>query len=445
MSFVSNPGFLAVAFIEGSAAFIILVLYSLLVPSFSARFFRFWIAGWTAYVLWGALRMLSIWRGGPDANFQFSAALSLASSALFFVAILECTGRADKLRWLTPLAGIAALAIYVTHSIVKMPTEALWAERISESGFYLLAGWLLWRTNSRHQGVGWKLLAGALMLRGLHGFDRAAWSGEEFGLFRMSFHGLFGIAMGIAMAVLVLEAGRARTEDLNEKLRRLAIITAEATQSFRVHETLEGVVRHLVESLGATHGVVYLFEGSGDTRSLLARASVGFSEDFLNRYARISPRVLWAQTVLEQQTPFVIFDAATDSGVRDWMRDEKLSTLVLVRIPGKEKPLGFLGIGSSTERTFAADEENFLVNVANLLGLTVQNVSLFEVAANSRRQWLDTFDSIGDLIVVHSPSGAVLRANRTLAWHLGVEPGELEGQQLRNLLQQADGQWTTCP
>jgi PAS domain S-box-containing protein len=445
MPFVSNPGFLAVAFIEGSAAFIILVLYSLLVPSFSARFFRFWIAGWSAYGLWHALRMVAIWRGDPNANFQFSAVLSLVAAALFFVAILECTGRGDKLRWLTPSAGIVALAIYGTHSIAKMPTEALWVERVAESGFYLLAGWLLWRTKSRHLGVGWKLLAAALMLRGLHGFDRAAWSGEEFGLFRMSFHGLFGIAMGIAMAVLVLEAGRARTEDLNEKLRRLAIITAEATQSFRVHETLEGVVRHLVESLGASHGVVYLFDGFGDTRSLLVRATVGFSEDFLNLYTRLSPRVLWAQTVLEQKPPFVVFDAATDSGVRDWMRDEKLSTLVLVRIPGKEKPLGFLGIGSATARTFANDEENFLVNVANLLGLTVQNVSLFEVAANSRRQWLDTFDSIGDLIVVHSPNGQVLRANRTLAWHLGVEPGELEGQPLRSLLHQAEVHWTTCP
>ncbi|HTP42938.1 MAG TPA: ATP-binding protein [Candidatus Acidoferrum sp.] len=445
MPFVSNPGFLAVAFIEGSAAFIILVLYSLLVTSFPARFFRFWIAGWTTYVLWGALRMVSIWRGGPDFNFQFSAVLSLLAAVLFLAAIIECTGRGAKLRWLAPLASIGALAIYALHAIGKMPTEALWAERLSESGCYLLAGWLLWRTNARHQGVGWKLLAGALILRGLHGFDRAAWSGSEFGLFRMSFHGLFGIAMGIAMAVLVLEAGRARTEDLNEKLRRLAIITAEATQSLRVQETLEGVVRHLVESLGASHGVVYLFDGAGESRSLAVRATVGFSEDFLSRYTRISPRVLWAQTVVEQQTPFVVFDANTDSGVRDWMREEKLSTLVLVRIPGKESPLGFLGIGSATPRAFASDEENFLVNVANLLGLTVQNVSLFEVAANSRRQWLDTFDSIGDLILVHSPEGAVLRANRTLAWHLGVEPGELEGQLLHNLLQQADVRWTNCP
>src|ERR1700741_918231 len=104
MPFVSNPGFLAVAFIEGSAAFIILVLYSLLVPSFPVRVFRFWIAGWTAYVLWGALRMVSIWRGGTEANFQFIVALSLLAAALFFAAITKCTGRGEKLRWLTPLA-----------------------------------------------------------------------------------------------------------------------------------------------------------------------------------------------------------------------------------------------------------------------------------------------------------------------------------------------------
>jgi PAS domain S-box-containing protein len=445
MTFVSNPGFLAVAFIEGSAAFILLVLYSLLVPGFPARFFRFWIAGWSAYVIWGALRMLSLWHGVPDGSFEFNTALSLLASALFFAAILECTGRGNRLRWLLSLSILGALAIYGVSAVGKMPDQALWAERLLECGFYLLAGWLLWRSSSRHQGVGWKLLAGALMLRGLHGFDRAAWTTEQYGLFRMSFHGLFGIAMGIAMAVLVLEAGRSRTEDLNEKLRRLAIITAEATQSLRVHETLEGVLRHLVESLSASHGLVFLYDGSGDSRSLLVRASVGFSDDFLKMYSRISPRVLWAQSVLEQETPFAAFDVSVDSGVRDWMQTEKLSQLILVRIPGKESPIGFLGIGSASTRGFASDEENFLVNVANLLGLTVQNVALFESAATSRRQWLDTFDSIGDLILVHSPDGGVLRANRALAWHLGVDPGALEGQLLRNLLQQADIRWTNCP
>jgi hypothetical protein len=101
------------------------------------------------------------------------------------------------------------------------------------------------------------------------------------------------------------------------------------------------------------------------------------------------------------------------------MEAENVAAVVLVRVPGKERPIGLLGIGSSVPRAFESDEEHFLVNVANLLGLTIQNVALFESAATSKRQWLDTFGSIHDLILVHSPDGRILRAKRSLgisAW-----------------------------
>ena len=92
------------------------------------------------------------------------------------------------------------------------------------------------------------MLGGTLLLAGLHGLDRPDWALQTMGLFRASFQGLLGIAMGIDTAVLVLEAGRARTEDLNEKLRRLALIAAETNESLKIHEVLERVLRHLVES-----------------------------------------------------------------------------------------------------------------------------------------------------------------------------------------------------
>ena len=41
-------GLPAIAFIEGSAILILLVLYWLLVKGFPARFFRFWMTGWAA-------------------------------------------------------------------------------------------------------------------------------------------------------------------------------------------------------------------------------------------------------------------------------------------------------------------------------------------------------------------------------------------------------------
>jgi PAS domain S-box-containing protein len=446
MTFASNPGFLAVAFMEGSAAFILLVLYWLLIPAFPARFFRFWVAGWTVYVGLEGLRIYSLWRGGSN-DPRFVPELSLLAAALFLTAVLECLGLGKSLRYLWPLGGIAASVFIALGSVPRMPHFLLQdAESLFECLLYLSAGWLLWRSHERHRGVGWKLLAGGLLLRGLHGLDRPAWAAHSIGLFRVSFEGLFGIMMGIAMAVLVLEAGRVRTEDLNEKLRRLALITAEATQSFKVDDALQGVLRHLVESLNATHGLVFLLDDPGQPTTLAIRASVGLSDRFRKQTARISAAEPWVQDVLHRETPFSSDRDTADATVQRWMEMEKLDALVLVRIPGKEGPLGMLGIGSAVPRAFGKEEEHYLVNVANLLGLTVENVALFENAAATRRQWLDTFDSIDDLILVHALDGRIIRANRPLAAHLEVEPESLVGRMVRDVLRQGSAvPWTRCP
>jgi two-component system NtrC family sensor kinase len=445
MTFASNPGFLAVAFMEGSAAFILWVLYWLLVPGFSARFFRYWLAGWTVYVAMEGLRIYSLWQGGPNEP-RFDAVLSLMAAALFLAAVLDCLGRGKTLKYLWPLGGIVASIFLALGSVQNLPNLQRNAESLFECLLYLGAGWLLWRSQDRHSGVGWKLLAGAFFLRGLHGLDRSDWAAHSLGLFRVSFEGLFGIMMGIAMAVLVLEAGRVRNEELNEKLRRLALITAEATQSLKVDDALQGVLRHLVESLAASHGAVFLRDDSGIAATLSVRASVGFSDRFRKQSAHTPVSESHVQAVLNRDTPFASYRDTPDLTVRRWMETEKLESIVLVRIRGKEGPLGLLAIGSANPRTFGVEEEHYLVNVANLLGLTVQNVALFESAAASRRQWLDTFDSIDDLILVHALDGRVIRANRPLAELLNSEPESLVGRFVRDVLRQGSVHpWSRCP
>jgi PAS domain S-box-containing protein len=444
MTFAANPGFLAVAFMEGSAAFILLVLYWLLVPGFSARFFRYWLAGWSVYVALQGLRIYSLWTDGPS-QLRLDRALSFLTAALLFAAVWDCLGRGKSLKYLWPLGGIAASIFLALGSVSRLPRLQANAESIFECLLFLAAGWLLWRSQDRHRGVGWKLLAGAFVLRGLHGLDRSDWAAHSLGLFRVAFDGMFGIMIGIAMAVLVLEAGRAQNEDLNEKLRRLALITVEAAQSLKVDDALQGVLRHLVESLNATHGAVFLLNGVGQAAVLPLRASVGFSDRFRKASARILAAEPHVQAALNRDTPFASYRESPDPIVRRWMETEKLDSLILVRIQGKDGPLGLLGVGSST-RAFGADEERYLVNVANLLGLTVQNVALFENAAASRRQWLDTFDSIDDLILVHAPDGRIIRANRALAEHLNSDTESLVGRFVRDVLRQGSvTPWSRCP
>jgi PAS domain S-box-containing protein len=442
MAFVSNPGFLAAAFINCSAAFMLLVLYVLLVPSFPSRFFRYWVAGWTLYIFATALQISDLWNGGGKIGL-LHAGVSLLSDAVFFVAILDLAGYESRLKYLWPFPLIAAVG---SSLAVKAPlSSSLWYASVAQCALLISSGFLLWRSRSAHQGLGRALLAGSLLLYGLHGIDGPDWQVQPLALFRYSVHGVLGIASGVAVAVLVLEAGRARADHLNEKLRRLALITAEATQSLRVQETLRGVLRHVIASLNASHGAIFLESGEAPAGSFSLRASSGFSERFGLQYPRVFASEAWVRDALEKGPRRISGGAFAEVKPPAWMESENLSVAVAVPIAGKDRPFGLLSIGSSKPWKFGKDEAEFLVNVANLLGLAVWNASLIEQAASSRRQWLDTFNSIDDLIFVHTEDGHIRRANRALAWHLGLEPDLIEGQSLKELLKQGEMRWTVCP
>src|SRR5215475_7200119 len=76
----------------------------------------------------------------------------------------------------------------------------------------------------------------------------------------------------------------------------------------------------------------------------------------------------------------------------------------------------------------------YLVNMANLLGLTLQNVRLFEQVATIQRQWEYTFDSIGDPILVHDRQGRILRSNQRLRQLLNRESDLLTGRSVAEIL-----------
>jgi PAS domain S-box-containing protein len=443
---IADPGILAIAFFEASAAVILLVLYFLLHRSFRHRFFRFWLAGWTLYTAHGLAQLFYLWRGSGQT-------LRLLSLELCFVAILmmaaACLEYAGRKRWVSWICSAAVVGSFVmAMRAIWFPESAAvqWAAAVFRSVPFLVAGWVLLRHPRREAVYGPRLLAAPLFLHGPHSIDSGFWIGQSAYLFRAAFDGLLDVTIGVAMAVLVLEAAHSRTEQLNEKLRRLTMLTTAASHTCNVNAVLAQALRHLVESLEASHGAVYLLEGQGPSSALVLRASVGFSDDFATHRNRAQLGEPWVRRVLEQQTPFLSLVDTQDPEVRAWMLEEGLSTLVLVRLPGKDSPLGLLGLGSDAPREFHEDEIDLLVNVANLLGITVQNVWLLEEVTRAQRQWMSTFDSILDPVLVHDAEGRILRANRRVATCLGQEPIALVGRTLRSLIaREPSAVWTTCP
>lgn len=443
---LGNQGLLGIAFFEASALLVLLVLFLLYQRGHVDRYIRFWIAGWFLLTLaaFGEIALLS--RHVP--RLWLAIVLGkVAALLLFSTAILQFTTGAGKRAWSTlPLSLVVLLGVYYfQRNGPDLFGRIEWGTAVLSSAVALWAGMVLLRSPQLKGGHGVRLLGGVFALIALHGIDSPTWGLQDLFLIRVAFDHLLAVALGIAMVVVVLEGARSRTVELNEKLRRLTLLTTASMQTLSAQEVLDKVLSQLVESLGATQGLVRLIEGEGDTAALVVRASVGFDPAYLKKYRTISLKERWSQMLLQKDCGFLRLEDVKDPELRRRMGDSGMGMLITLVLPGKDGPLGIIAVGSSRSEQFHDDEISYLLNISNLLGLTLQNVRLLEQVTTVQQQWAYTFDSIGDPILVHDRQARILRCNLRLAHLLGRDSNAVAGRVVADLLGKKSLAYESCP
>ncbi|HKV60581.1 MAG TPA: PAS domain S-box protein [Candidatus Acidoferrum sp.] len=443
---LQNQGMLGIAFFEATAVIILLVLFLLFRRDQQAGYFRYWLSGWCCLTLSSLCEVAVLIRAVPGLNLV-SILAQAAALILFLVAVVHCRLGSDRRIWSPlPLIGLILVVIYSLEKSGPPHVASLhWGTATIEALLCLAAGRLMWTSEMSGRSHGAQLLAGIFLLKGLHGMDYPLWPDSPVFLLRLAFDHFLEVGLGIAMVVVVLEGARTRSEELNDKMRRLTLLTAASTQTLSTQEVIDQVLSHLVESLGATHGIVRLKEGEGKSARLVARASVGFDKLFLTQHGQVSAMEPWAQRVMKGECQFLQSEEEWDPSARKRVDEAGLKALVTLALPGKLGPLGVIAVGSTRQDRFHADELSYLVNIANLLGLTLQNVSLFEQVTTVQRQWEYTFDSIGDPILVHDRAGRILRSNQRLTQLLGKEGNALVGRNVTELLPTQSAAYKLCP
>jgi len=443
---LENQGLLGIAFFEASAFVILLVLFSLFRRDHPASYLRFWLAGWCCLTVSAVFEVALLVR--PASGLNLGHLLAQAAGLLFLLgAAVNCaTGTDRQIHTVIPLISLILAAVYYMERGGK-PQYAFvhWKTAVFESAVCFVAAFLILRSSLIRRGHGGKLLAGIFLLVALHGMDRPLWPQHPYFLLRVAFDHLLTVALGIAMVVVVLEGARTRSEELNDKLRRLTLLTAASAQTLSVKDVIDQVLKQLVESLGATHGIVRLKEGVGHEAQLVVRGSVGYSPAFLAEYGNVSIRDPLAQQALQKECQVLASDDQVDPVARKRLAEAGLRSLVTLALPGKSGSLGVMAIGTAQRKRFALDELSYLVNMANLLGMTLQNVRLFEQVATIQRQWEYTFDSIGDPILVHDQQGRILRSNQRLRQLLGRESDSVAGRNVSEILPAKNVSYKDCP
>jgi len=441
---VPNQGLQGIAFFEATVCLTLLVLLVHLRRDNPAVFYRLWLFGWLCLTLSSFSELALFYH--PHGSIHLLASVTGAGAlALFLASIVQYALTPNRLYWpMWWLTILMALTVGYYQQGVWRWTQTRWETAILYSAMCLAAGFTLMRAPGFGTGHGAKLLAGSFLLLALNNLDRWVWT-EQDHLLRFAFDHFLNAGLGIGMIVMLLESARMRSEEISEKMRQFTMLTASSSQTVSLHELLQRVLTQITASVSATHGTIRLLEGKEDTGEFVVCASIGFPVKYLQRNQRISIHGAWAQEVLKQEYRVCRFEEEKDLKVRHKMAEAGITQLITVALCGKEGPVGLLSVGTSTGKRLEEDELAYLVNVGNFLGTTIENVNLFDQIKAVQQQWVYTFDSIGDPIVVHDEHGRILRGNARLADLLGKKTQAVSGRTVSELFNVPGESFAICP
>jgi len=440
-----NQGLPAIAFFEATACVVLLILFALLKRDHRASYFRTWLIGWLT-LTGSAIADLFYLNLPYHWLALLSIGLRIATSFAFLSTVLHFrVGVKKHILAVWPLSVAFTLTLLYLESFTPASFGAIrWETSFLLCILSVISGWLLWRSAGKVHSA--RLLAALFLLSASHGLDRPHWPASPYFFMRIAFDDLLEVALGIAMLVMVLEGARSRNEELNAKLRRLTLLTAANTQTLSAKELLDSVLKHVVESVGASHGIIRLLEGeTAGKAKLVIHAAVGFQEAYLKQHHSISAEENWAKRVLQKDHHILRIEDEQDEQERRRMAESGVQDIIALPLRGKEGTLGILALGSNGSMKYEADEIAYLTNIANFLGLTLQNVRLFEQVDSVHRQWAYTFDSIGDPILVHDQQFRIVRLNQRLRHLTGRESAAHAGRVVSDLFPKKSLNFENCP
>jgi len=391
------------------------------------RYLVLWIAGWSALfvsrlIAHGALQSLSIQTLSIVEQAGFVVATGLFAAAVFD------HGRGRRLLSAMLLATFT-VAVFGGVRVVEWPSALVprIALEISYRILLLSASLELLQTARGRKGSGQWLLCAALP------FLHLPWTL------------LSASVPAAAMLIADLAAGAGMLlvvyADLRARAQRLAAIQRLSSRILRDPQANLMIQAALEEMRKATRVKAAWFR-MRESNSLIATHSAGTSKEFLRSTAAASnPEGLFPDGLRVRVVENI------EKGVEEGalLRKEGIRQVLLVPVATRKALTGIVELGCSWKRFWSNEEIEFLSTCAGYLGYALEGQRLQEQVLRSQRQWVNTFDSIHDIILAHDEDFRIVKANQVLLEHLGKASMDVVGKTCAEALPQSGGAWSDCP
>jgi len=229
------------------------------------------------------------------------------------------------------------------------------------------------------------------------------------------------------------ELHRRRAEDLMN-------VALELNSTVRLPEVMESFTWRAADMLGARAAALALNQGGQLETVVLHGGDRGLDGAGLHRLnlALTSLAAAHQEGILGGSAAELLGDRLAEAlGWRDL-------TVARLAAPDAE----FIGLLCLADRgvPLEALDRNLLQALVAHAAVALENARYFTRMDQANRHWMEIFDAITDLIVVHDGAHRVLRVNRSMADFIGVSPSELIGISMRALVAMAsDSSSRACP
>jgi PAS domain S-box-containing protein len=243
------------------------------------------------------------------------------------------------------------------------------------------------------------------------------------------------VLFGASLLLVVLDDARIR-------MHRLAVLN-ELTVTIARAQNHAPLMQTALEKLKGVAGAKAAWFQSMEGDHLVPAQGVGVSADFLKSIGQGAVDEMQAKALQENRAA-VLRTSERPEAEREQLTKYKLGQVVLLPVLGKKAVIGILSLGCSGNRRHTTEELEFLETVSQTLGIAVENLRLLEQVLRSQRQWMNTFDSIQDLILAHDTEFRILKTNQALLQRLEKAPADVLGSLCEDVLPQIHA-WTGCP
>ncbi len=415
---------------DSSGVLVLMAAGFIVLRIFRQRYLLLWMLGWCCYLIYRlGTSALSLFAPATWLIILTSCAF-LCAVALFVSAIFSYTRRR---RLYLPVGVVAVLAIIL--AVVRAlsgPDSTLLQSGIRVLYILMeLAGALTLALYSRgRRQIGpWVTVITLLLLHLDYNTTSAHFAlGVDTGI---------EMLLGISMLVVVLGDSRQRTDRLRAVNAISAVMAGAQEQGSIVLTALE----QLQKLTAARAAWFRLLEG--DTMVLIRQ--IGLSEKFIRERSAMDVRTADGSSLVQYDVATLIRPGSLYPENRQLLQEEGFDHLLLVPVKGKTAIIGLMAFGQSRRRSYTEEELQFLTAAGHQVGLALENLQLVQEIMRSDRQWISTFDSIDDMVLVHDANCRILKLNRAVLQRLGDVVDDVAFRRCDQVLPGAGERWQRCP